>query len=201
MEEKYTLRDLFVYTITGLCLPLSLFLIEPKKYSAWIINNKDFIKDNGIIVLVIGIPALYLLGHLIQAVDILRLEIGTRMFKKAVLRNCAMAKFFYLLLLGDRLEGVLLLRGEDQSWFWKKVNYNIIQGHYTRSEYWYILKDLCNNLETLCLCLSFYTFFWTDTSPFWFLGLSIIFWVKSRTYTKTFIRSVEDMNWSLNNSK
>ena len=107
MDTKFTIRDFLVYFLTGLTFILFLF---PIRQHHLIIGVTKEIKD------VFGgnfetwkalalIPVIYLLGHLIYCLDIMKLEIAKKIKPKK--DNNFLKKWIYYVLVGERVSGVL----------------------------------------------------------------------------------------------
>jgi len=65
MTEKFTLRDILVYSIIGLTAMITFFLYDLESLKSVILETKDY-SDLTVLIL---IPICYLIGHLVMGID------------------------------------------------------------------------------------------------------------------------------------
>ena len=158
METKFTVRDVLVYLLTGLAFfVLILPLVWTSQYRPddslinTLIHGFDFWKS------ILAIPIIYLFGHIIDCLDLVRLKLASFVKPMSGVRTfwSSLTKFFYFLLVGDRVTGLLYFKPvkvenddsiEDFDSLWYKANFLQIKNQFNVSEYWYVTKDLFNAL-------------------------------------------------------
>jgi hypothetical protein len=88
MTTNFTLRDFFVFLLTGLTLTVSmsiLFYDEIFDTLVCVYNKYPFIKDISFILTVLIVPIIYLLGHFIGTLSYLCLKLYTVVYR--ILKN------------------------------------------------------------------------------------------------------------------
>jgi hypothetical protein len=218
MEAKFTFRDILVYFLTGLAF---LVLLSPLHYNGWykteitqVCSQLGFGAGNFWTPALLALPAVYLLGHVVDCLDLVRLNLA-KLIKpkpKGSLFWSKLLSLFYIFLVGDRVTGLLYSKptrvengevDEDFDSLWDKGNYLQTKNQFAHSDYWYMIKDLFNSLQSACILCLFLTITsgkndvtnWEKLSLFYFL-LLVLFWVKSRYFAKYYIKNViNTFNW------
>lgn len=208
MEAKFTIRDILVYFLTGSALILTLGLI----YWDLIVENYTEVlqitPEGKIISTIIILPIIYLLGHTVDSLDILRVNIANKIRPKSTNKKIwkKLKEWIYFFLAGDRISGALYFREkksnpnfqEDFKQFWQKVNFIQVNEKYGLSEYLEVMKDLFNSLQSVLLVgigLSIVELKWKLIIVFSIL--LFLFWIKAEHYSKSYINSVENIFDSL----
>jgi hypothetical protein len=79
MENKFTLRDFLVYLLTGFSLFIFCIPLIYKEIFLFLNNNKQLLKDFSSIIVILFLLTFYLIGHIIQSIDLIKyLIIGKR---------------------------------------------------------------------------------------------------------------------------
>jgi hypothetical protein len=198
------------------------FKVDPTKVNPLF----EVLKSSNTLFVFSVIACLYIMGHLIQAIDMVRYKLVKKFFYDHATEP-GVNGFIYRTGMGGRVAGALLsqyLTGvrpankDSQSnqglidaqtyekQFWEKAVYLQVKGQYTYSNYWYVVKDLLNGLETVLIILSFYSFFlffyikFFNTISYWpwdklcifgiYCFFTFVFWVKAKVLSEAFIESV-----------
>ncbi len=202
MESKFTIRDILVYFLTGLTFVILLLPITWDDINFILPKEEKNFPYTTLTILVI--PAIYVLGHIIDSTDTLRVVVLANALKPRgkPSRINKIRSFFYFLLVGDRITGYIYFKGaqpleNDASYefklYWKKVNYIQAFDKYRYSEYLESLKDLFNSLQSavlICLIYGLINSEWTASLIY--LILLVLFWKKSEYYTGSLVNSVEN---------
>lgn len=205
MEIKFTVRDILVYFLTGIGLVFMLMVLFFKE----IMDYQEAIfevlpKENQTLIIILLIPLIYLLGHIADSIDLIRLKIASLSKPKESNRKFwyKLKRFVYLILVGDRVTGIIYKqKGKNNiseelrfSEFWESVNYNQVKGKYNVSEYFEALKDLFSALQSVALVGIFVSMIfgnWIAMIPLLFI--LILFWLKTSYYSEVFIASVDNV--------
>ena len=193
MENKFTVRDFLVYFLTGFSLIIFYVPLKFDENMQILRNNQSLLKDFGTVIIVFFLLTFYLVGHIIQSVDLIRYLIVKRIIKNTIVdRKNKIFKLIVSYLANNRVVGILYFGEKNHDDFQKKVYYLQGQGKFNNSEYWYSLKDLFHGLEVVALSFSIWALF---LDKFIFFGIyffiSISFWFEARFYSKEYVESVE----------
>ena len=132
MTDKFTVRDLLVYFMTGLFLFLILLnQVGHEKLLEFFNIDETMIKRNSFWAGILLISALYILGHLVCAIrDVISREIGERL---RILRP------IYYVINGNRVSGIFrkgTYNGITIKQFWKRVHELRHYGRSDSADYW-----------------------------------------------------------------
>ena len=208
MTDKFTVRDLLVYFMTGLFLFLILLhQLGPERLFCFfnIDINKAIITDNSLLAFFAGfllIPALYILGQLVCSVNgVISRIIGEKCIEKELMKlekslpdskRLKVIRIFDCAINGNRLRGVLKARGKGKTWdeFWKRVYKLRYNGKADSADYWNFMGDLFQCLTLIC-------FVWVLLCAFkceWIIIISIaltyLSWERAKQMKKNFVDTV-----------
>lgn len=193
MENKFTLRDFLVYLLTGFSVVIFYLPLMFKESIQTFKENQALFKDFSATFVIFLLLAFYLIGHIIQSVDLMRYFIVKKLLHKmSVSDSNKFKRFFVGFLANNRVIGVLHFEGKIHSEFQKKVYTLQAQGKFSGSEYWYSLKDLFHGLEIVALGFTIWAFFLEKyIFLFIYFFIAISFWLEARFYSKEYVESVE----------
>ncbi|MBS9770789.1 MAG: hypothetical protein J7F05_10020 [Trichodesmium erythraeum GBRTRLIN201] len=209
MESKFTIRDILVYFLTGLAFIVFLLPLIQDDFTSLISESSESPeseKSNNRYLTVINlliIPVIYILGHIVDSIDIIRTNWLAKLFEPTKKNNILnkVKTFLYFLIVGDRIKGVLYFKGlnsnesftEQFNSYWKKVNFIQTQDKYRYSEYLEVMKDLFNSLQSALLISIIYGMFISKWPiVFVYVILMILFWQKSNHYARSLTNSVSN---------
>ncbi|WP_316832969.1 hypothetical protein [Pedobacter aquatilis] len=200
MDLRYTFRDLLVYLLTGLLCGMMILLAEPDllKAAEKLLVTLGEKEITLVVVLIAGIPLLYIGGHLVQIVDLVLSFHAPKVFKKyrsapyAAKKAYLVHRMLYYFFASSTAEFWLIKRGIDYSEF-SKMKYSIIyKDKNNEVEYMYLIKDLFNCLRAFTFFLVFYLLF--THHQIWLIAtfsvLYFIFWIKAYNAAKNYTYAV-----------
>ncbi|WP_157491622.1 hypothetical protein [Flammeovirga sp. SJP92] len=208
MTNQFTLRDILVYTLTGLFFS---FLI--------VINLPDLLKvipldkNNNTVVVLLIVPLFYLLGHFIMGIDELLLN---RLLPK-VYTYKKKAKIFTKIFYGYRNNSLKVENEISESDFLKKCDSLIKESNYDKAEYYQAMSDLFKGLVMSIYLIGFLTIIlkifsetclrsiisedFTFNLKYWILLLEglmfFIFLYRARMFSAYYVRHVLRLSESL----
>lgn len=198
MNDKFTIRDFFVFFLCGVAALFSLLITQYKyafDFITWLNKDenksiKEFIKDYSTIFGFLSIPFFYFLGQIIQSLDVLFIAIikKIRNIIKIKSGNIIFKTINYVF---DRyrITGSLTLQNIDVEIFWQKTAKLQVENKYSSCEYWYVMNDLFKGLTLTCLVLGLFSLI-SGNNAWIMISLSILFWFRAKHFVDNFIRSV-----------
>lgn len=209
MTTNFTLRDFFVYLLTGLTLIICVWTIYFDDIFKWTIDffsKYEFIKDFSFLVTIFLAPAIYLLGHLIGSLSYILLKLYVWLDKRNFFKR-EMPKWKYSILM--KLQQLLYRQrvvyaittytksDKDEklfktvSEFWTICAKLQIEKIYAPAEYWYVLNELFNSINLIFFVSTILSFM----SGHWILGavyfiLTIFAFKRAKQYAYHFIQTV-----------
>ena len=203
MTDKYTVRDFLVYFITGLFLLLTiLYRFGISLLEFFSITQTD-IKDNSALTVFLLIPGLYILGHIVHAIDLLLLKSGQYIwsFKEKYSSKLKKFKIFWIFnffnfaISGNRVTGILNSKKQKRGTFWKRVHELRCEGKSGNSEYWYLMSDLNKGLALICIAWTIFYFCEYDKmNTIICATLAFLFWIRARHMAKNFVSTINNTN-------
>ena len=208
MTDKFTVRDLLVYFMTGLFLFLILLnQIGPEKLLEFfnIDINKTIIESNSFLAFLAGIlliSALYILGHLVCAFTLVITKIiGEPCIDKISKLEKSLPKSKVLkILIGidlvinrNRVAGVLKKEGNGKTrdQFWKRVHELRHNDTAVSADYWNFMSDLFHGLTLTCLFWAFLCGFNRECKTMIAaIFLMLLFWMRAKYMTKNFVTTI-----------
>lgn len=209
MTTNFTLRDFFVYLLTGLTLIIcvgTIFFEDIFKWTIDFFSKYEFIKDFSFLVTIFLIPAIYLLGHIFGSLSYNLLQLYVWLDKRKFF-NREMPKWKYFILIklqqllyrqrvvyaittyikSNKKEKLFKTVGE----FWTICAKLQIEKIYAPAEYWYILNELFNSINLIFFVstiLSFMTGHWILGAVYFIL--TIFAFKRAKQYADHFIQTV-----------
>jgi hypothetical protein len=209
MTTNFTLRDFFVYLLTGLTLIICVGTIFVGDIFIWSIDffsKYEFIKDFSFLVTIFLVPAIYLLGHIIGSLSFNLLQLYVWFDKRKFFKR-QMPKWKYFILIklqqllyrqrvvyaiinytkSDKAEKLFKNFGE----FWTICAKLQIEKIYAPAEYWYVLNELFNSINLIFFISTIISLM----TGHWILGviyfiLTIFAFKRARQYADHFIQTV-----------
>ena len=209
MTTNFTLRDFFVYLLTGLTLIICVGTIFVGDIFIWSIDffsKYEFIKDFSFLVTIFLVPAIYLLGHIIGSLSFNLLQLYVWFDKRKFFKR-QMPKWKYFILIklqqllyrqrvvyaiinytkSDKAEKLFKNVGE----FWTICAKLQIEKIYAPAEYWYVLNELFNSINLIFFISTIISLM----TGHWILGviyfiLTIFAFKRARQYADHFIQTV-----------
>ncbi len=189
MTDKFTLRDILVYTLLGLIVLFFLYLHFPCEIIHVIKSSKDY-SDLTVLLL---IPISYLIGHILMSID--DLIFNALLYKLFPENNPLKNKFwksYNFLFFGYRNIGFRNEENLTEEEFLKACDKLIIDGNYEKADYYQVVSDLFKGLFFIVFISVIY-----DLShccfELWKLILIIPIWYRARMFSAYYVRMVKRM--------
>lgn len=209
MTTNFTLRDFFVYLVTGQTLIICVGTIFFKEIFKWTIDffsKYEFIKDFSILLIIFLVPAIYLLGHIIGSLSYNLLQLYVWIDKsKFFMREIPKWKYFILikfqqLLYRQRVVYAIIMYTKSYKneklfktveEFWTICAKLQIEKIYAPAEYWYVLNELFNSINLIFFISTIISFL----TGSWLLGtvyfvLTIFAFKRAKQYAGHFVQTV-----------
>jgi hypothetical protein len=209
MTTNFTLRDFFVYLLTGLTLIIcvgTIFIGDIFKWTAEFFSKYEFIKDFSFLVTIFIVPAIYLLGHIIGSLSYNSLQIYTWLYKRpffkkerskwkhsilmTVQKLLYRQRISYAIIEQTRTKnGISLFANENE--FWTICAKLQIEKIYAPAEYWYILNELFNSINLVFFISTIISFMFGN----WIVGVACFFltifaFKRARQYADHFVKTI-----------
>ncbi len=208
MTTNFTLRDFFVYLLTGLTLMICFGTIFQNEIFRWTIDFFDkyvFITDFAFLVTILLIPTIYLIGQLIGSLSYNLLKLFVWLDNGYFKRPISKFKFYWLMIFQKLLYRQRVVYAINKylkknttekpfrnvEEFWYTCAKLQIDRIYAPAEYWYVLNELFNSLNLVFFLSTIISF----SCGHWILGiifglLTIIAYRRARQYADHFIQTV-----------
>ncbi|HLP38079.1 hypothetical protein [Lacibacter sp.] len=221
MTTNFTLRDFFVYLLSGLTLLICLgtiFHAELFRLTVIFFDKYDFVKEFSFLVTILLIPAIYLLGHIIGSLSYGSLQFFVwtdKKFKKSG-KQIPKWKYFILIKLQQLfyrqrvVYAVIKWTKSDSSEkpfksvaeFWTSCAKLQIEKIYTPAEYWYVLNELFNSINLIFFISTIISFL----NKQWILGIlylvmTIFAFKRAKQYAAHFIQAVVNLTVARQNTQ
>lgn len=208
MRTNFTIRDFFVYLLTGVTFILSVGIIFFNSIFEFTIDMFEkyiFIKDFSFLVTIFLIPIIYLLGHFIGSISYNTLQLfiwADKKFKKRRRKKWKyrILMFFQLILYRQRIVYAIISYAKSKkekklfkstNEFWIICSKLEIEKIYGTAKYWYVLNELFNAVNLIFLIstiLSLCYGYWI-LSVIYF-SLTIFAFKRAKQYAEHFINTV-----------
>lgn len=207
MTTNFTLRDFFVFLMTGLILVLNIVIIFNEvlfKFTIDFFKEYNFIKEFSFLVSIFLIPLIYLIGHIIGSISYNLLKIYVWINKKfeRPIPKCQYCILMMLQIVLYRQRVVYAIIQytkanadkkifKDTEEFWILCAKLQIKKIYSSAEYWSFLNEFFNSINIIFFISMFISF----VSGHWIYGiiyclLSIFAFKRARQYSDLFIKTV-----------
>lgn len=187
MTEKFTLRDILVYTLLGMILIFFFYLHFPFEIISIIEDSKEY-SDLTILLL---IPFSYILGHLLMSLDdIIFNGILLRFFPKDKPLKNKFWKFYNYLFFGYRNIGVRNKENINNEDFLETCDKLISEKNYEKSEYYQVMSDLFKGIF-LIIVLSILFDLTHKTFEFWKIIILILIWYRAKMFSSYYVRMIK----------
>lgn len=209
MTTNFTLRDFFVYLLTGLTLIICVGTIFWEHIFKWTIDlfsKYEFVKDFSFLVTIFLIPIIYLLGHGIGSISYNSLQFyvwlyNTKFFKKERpkwkhLILMTLQKLLYRQRVSYAISEHIKINNcksvfsnEDEFWI---ISAKLqIEKLYSPSEYWYVLNELFNSINIVFFISTIISF----SLGLWAIGLiyfilTLFTFKRAQQYADHFVKTI-----------
>lgn len=186
MIDKFTIRDVFVYTLLGLVGFFFYYLHNPCN----VVNILSVSKGFSDLTILLIIPISYILGHLIMSIDdfVFNGVLVRFMPKENPIKGCW--KVYNFIFFGYRNIGVRnkeLISNED---FLKRCDSLIKGGVYDKAEYYQVMSDLFKG----CLLIIIFSMILDAIDlkiEIWKLIILFLIWFRAKTFSSYYVRMVK----------
>ncbi|MCC9070485.1 hypothetical protein LNQ49_02575 [Flavobacterium sp. F-65] len=187
MTDKFTLRDILVYTLLGLIVLFFSYLYYPCEITCIIKDSKDF-SDLTILLL---IPICYLIGHILMSLDdVIFNGILLRFFPKGNQLKNKYWKLYNFLFFGYRNIGIRNQEEITNKIFLKTCDKLISENKYGKAEYYQVMSDLFKGIFLIIfLSIAFDLFHWSF--KFWKLILIFLIWYRAKMFSAYYVRMIK----------
>lgn len=195
MDIKYSIRDFFVYFLTGFYFIL-IFLIE-HGYNLY--TNEKYLlifEHINFTILILIVPLIYLLGHFIHSVDWMIWEYMNIIGRKiSIFGHSRIVKRIVNIILfiinNNRVAGILNKKNIDEKVFKEKLSLLRIKSIEDKAEYWHIMNDLFESITLISFGWLIYSLFnFNEFKIIIYLILSIIFWHRARQMALNYVSNI-----------
>lgn len=187
MTEKFTLRDILVYTLLGMILIFFFYLHFPFEIISIIEDSKEY-SDLTVLLL---IPFSYILGHLLMSLDdIIFNGILLRFFPKDKPLKNKYWMFYNYLFFGYRNIGVRNKENINNEDFLETCDKLISEKNYEKSEYYQVMSDLFKGIF-LIIVLSILFDLIHKTFEFWKIIILILIWYRAKMFSSYYVRMIK----------
>lgn len=216
MNTNFTLRDFFVYMLSGLILTICAGVIFINDVFNWAIDffkSYTFIKDFSFLITILLIPIIYLFGHIIGTISYYLLKIYTWLdkgyFRRSNEKPISNNKYYFLMFLQILFYrhsivyevaqftklNTIKLPFKDVKEFWKVCARLQIDKTYTPAEYWYVLNELFNSLRIVFfIALVFSVIYCHLILAGIYSILTIFSYFRAKQYSTHFVQTVYNLS-------
>lgn len=187
MTEKFTLRDILVYTLLGLIVLFFSYLYYPFEIGSIIKDSKDY-SDLTVLLL---IPISYLIGHILMSLDdVIFNGILVRFFPKEKPLKNKYWKFYNFLFFGYRNIGIRNKEEITNETFLKTCDKLITENKYEKAEYYQVMSDLFKGIVLIIfISIVFDIYLWRF--EFWKLILIFLIWYRAKMFSAYYVRMIK----------
>lgn len=187
MTEKFTLRDILVYTLLGLILLFFCYLYFPFE----IINTISDSKDYSDLTVLLLIPCSYLLGHVLMSLDDLIFNgILLRFFPKDNPLKNKFWKFYNFLFFGYRNIGIRNKEKITNEIFLKTCDKLISENKYEKAEYYQVMSDLFKGIVLIVFSSIAVDLFYIKLE-LWKFILLLLVWYRAKMFSAYYVRMIK----------
>jgi hypothetical protein len=187
MTDKFTLRDIVVYTLLGIVV-LYFFDFYFSSENNLILKRFNY-ESNKIFILLF--PISYLIGHILMGIDDLIFNgILLRFFPKEKPLKNKFWQAYNFLFFGYRNIGIRHNLQIDNNSYFKTCDKLISENKYYKIEYYQIISDLFKGFFLVLISSVFYDIY-MGNFIFWKLGLVLIVWYRARMFSTYLVKMVK----------
>ena len=209
MDVKYTFRDLIVYLLTGFTCMVLVLIVKPQIVD--LVLESKYMKDTNRLTLAfigIGIPALYIIGHVIQIFDLIISFYLARPLKKFKWNEKYKSKryfafrWLYYFFAASTAEFQYEKRGITPDDFNKQKYTVIVDGKNNTAEYYYLVRELFNGLRVFTFLFIIYMLLFENVNSQLILIYTVLyflFWVKAYNSAKNYTYEITKVYKIMNN--
>lgn len=187
MTEKFTLRDILVYTLLGIIVLIFTYFYYPSEIDSIIEYSKEY-SDLTVLLL---IPISYLIGHVLMSIDDLIFNgILLRFFPKNTPLKNKFWKLYNNLFFGYRNIGIRIKEGISNNEFLRACDKLIAENKYQKAEYYQVMSDLFKGVF-LVIFLSIVFDIYLCHFELWKLLLIFPIWYRAKMFSAYYVRMVK----------
>lgn len=191
--EKFTIRDFLVFFSTGLIGVSFYYILHQSIVNDFLVKNKENLKEINSFYYFATIPILYVLGHLIQAIEDIFYLIGK--YVSIATNKYKIFTPLNFLLNGHRVQNVFYKNNVEARDFWRMCSRVQLRNQYGFAEYWYVMSDFFKSLYALTICFVLYSIWWCDIKiTILFFVIATLTWYRSKVFSHYFVRTILDTN-------
>jgi hypothetical protein len=212
MTTNFTLRDFFVYLLTGCIFMDSLCIIFYKEILCFIVGSQcEFNTTFSFLATIFFIPAIYFIGHLIGIFNYKGLKIYVCIYNKIRGKNkksenrgknkksekeSQMLKSLRIIFYGHRIAfAINKYYNKSTDIFWTECAKLQISQTYRPAEYWYILNEFFSALHTSFTVVAIVAFFKGHCIiGIVYIILLCLTYVRAKQYAEHFVNTVIRLN-------
>lgn len=185
MTDKFTIRDMLVYTFLGFTAIIFYSLYDEKFILNIIVNLKDYTNLS----ILLLIPIFYLIGHIIMSVDDF---IFNCILKKLYPKNECLSKYYNLVFFGFRNIGLRNQFKINDNDFFKACDKLVANDKdlYAKAEYYQVMSDLFKGI-LLIIFISCILDITDEKFEFWKYILFILLWYRARSFSSYYVRIIK----------
>ena len=198
--DKFTIRDFFVFFLSGISVFLCYCFVEFDYILNWwkTVDNNDtkaFIKENSTAIGLLSIPVFYFIGHLVHGIDDLFNHYSKRIKKQInFIKSNWFTRWLNKICFKNRINGYLEMNNEDVEAFWQKCAYIQVYSNFQSIDYFYVMNELFKGLTITCFAFCLYAFIKIKFIQGGFMiFFTIIFWERAHYFVKRFLFAVPKM--------
>lgn len=187
MTEKFTLRDILVYTLIGIVFLFFIYLHFPCKIINLVTDSKEY-SDLSILLL---IPFAYLLGHLLMSLDDIIFNcLLLRFFPKDNPLKNKFWKLYNFLFFGYRNIGIRYNENIENKIFLQTCDKLISEKNYEKADYYQVMSDLFKGIFLIIL-LSILFDVIHKILEIWKIIILILVWYRAKMFSSYYVRIVK----------
>lgn len=188
MTDKFTIRDILVYTFLGFTAVFFYYLHD----KCFIVNIIEKSKDYSSLWVVIIIPIFYLLGHAIMSFDDFIFNAILKRFLPDSLGNSKLIKYYNLIFFGCRNIGLRRQFNISDIVFFDTCD-KIISSNkdlYLKAEYYQVMSDLFKGIFLIIFasivldCINYIFVYWK-------IILLCMIWYRARSFSSYYVRIIK----------
>lgn len=187
MTDKFTIRDMLVYTFLGFTVCLFYYFHNKSFITDLIIKSKDYSSLS----LLLIIPLFYFIGHILMSIDDFIFNGVLLKFYPKKFKNKGFWKYYNLAFFGFRNIGLRRQFNITDEDFFKTTDKLLNENKeiYLKAEYYQVLSDLFKGV-LLIIIISCLVDFYNYNIEYWKLILIILIWYRARSFSSYYIRMI-----------
>ena len=187
MTDKFTIRDMLVYTFLGFTVCLFYYFHDKLFVTDLIVKTKDYSSLS----LLLIIPIFYFIGHILMSIDDFIFNGVLLKFYPKKFKNTGFWKYYNLVFFGFRNIGLRRQFNISDEDFFKTTDKLINNNKeiYLKAEYYQVMSDLFKGV-LLVIVISCFIDFYNHDIESWKLILIIFIWYRARSFSSYYVRMI-----------